>query len=177
MSCRRWHLLWFCPDRKSSQHHQEEFGTAGLRVAHLTLKEISLLLKSRCKPKLIHSQQCPSLFSTEKQNLLAAKPNSSKLILKDQFNHRFGQTRNKIWTAHVFQDVWSLSYEVMIDWACAHNESLGFFHFLARLFYIPCSFYSSSFLSKAKFLILSSVFAQAALKNENSIWRILVLVK
>lgn len=146
-------------------------------VAHLTLKEISLLLKSRCEPKLIPFQQCPSLFSTEKQNLLAAKPNSSKLILKDQFNHRFGQTRNEIWTAHVFQDVWSLSYEVMIDQACAHNKSLGFFQFLARLCCIPCSFYSSSFLSRAKFLIPSSVFTQAALKNENSIWRISVLVK
>lgn len=146
-------------------------------VAHLTLKEILLLLMSRCNPKLIQFEWCPSLFSIEKQNLLAAKPNSSKLMLKDQFNHRFGQTRNEIWTAHVFQDVWSLSYEVMIDRASAHNESLGFFQFLARLCYIPCSFYSSSFLSREKFLIPSSVFTQAALKNENSIWRILVLEK
>lgn len=75
----------------------------------------------------------------------------------------------------------------MIERACAHNESLAlffffflpanFFGFLARLCYVPCSFYSSFFLSRAKFLIPSSVFTQAALKNENSIWRILVLVK
>lgn len=66
-------------------------------------------------------------------------------MLKDQFNHRFGQTRNEIWTAHVFQDVWSLSYEVMIDQASAHNESLGFFQFLARLCYIHDHFIQAPF--------------------------------
>jgi len=79
-------------------------------IGHITVKEISLLLQDRCKPELTPFELCSLLLFIAKCKLLAVKPNSSKLISQDQFDHRFGQTRNEIRTAHVIQDSWSLSY-------------------------------------------------------------------